>query len=389
MYTNFFNATSAAAAIVAGAALSIQGMVEKAQGRRFSPWELRAILRDPAMGTPVSGLGTNRGIPDLRLIADQAIGVAPDVYVRDYVGDVGDPDGISRAMSPDIIVSATALGNPQGNYGAGSGTEDVEGLGDQVQSGQNNFVYVRVRNRGGSDAADVKVTVYWSEPSTLITPDAWHELGTATIASVPRGDVLTVSPSITWAAADIPASGHYCLVAIAGNAADVAPQPFTVNTPQPPGWDEFVKFVSVNNNVAWRNFDVISVNPLADEEVELEFLMRGAPDQARPMSIELMTQLPDSATAAVEVPAQVLDLWGRRSPFVTVREGRARIPVTASGRTTFPTLPVPAKARVPVKVVVRIPAGALRVAHNVFVRQLHEGTEVGRVTWRLAARRER
>ena len=40
----------------------------------------------------------------------------------------------------------------------------------------------------------------------------------------------------------------------------------------PPGWDEFVKFVSVNNNVAWRNFDVISVNPLADGEVELEFL---------------------------------------------------------------------------------------------------------------------
>ena len=60
--------TSAAAAIIAGAALCVQGMREHRQRIRFSPKELRDILSDATLGAP----GTNGLIgvmPDLQRIS--------------------------------------------------------------------------------------------------------------------------------------------------------------------------------------------------------------------------------------------------------------------------------------------------------------------------------
>src|SRR5262249_1874385 len=51
-YTGSHGGTSAAAAIVAGAALIVQSVAEARLGHRFSPRQLRAILSDPANGTP-------------------------------------------------------------------------------------------------------------------------------------------------------------------------------------------------------------------------------------------------------------------------------------------------------------------------------------------------
>ena len=103
----------------------------------------------------------------------------------------------------------TAIADPQATYGEGSGTEDSNTLGSKAEAGQDNYIYVRVRNRGGSAATNVVATVYWAEVSSLVTPDNWHLIGSTTLASVLEGDILTVLPPITWAAADIPATGHY------------------------------------------------------------------------------------------------------------------------------------------------------------------------------------
>ena len=96
-------------------------------------------------------------------------------------------------------------------------------LGYEAESGQNNYIYVRMRNRGGSNASNVTATIYWAPVATLITPDLWSLVGTVTLPNVPTGDILTVSPSITWMESDIPATGHYCLVGIIGNSVDPAP----------------------------------------------------------------------------------------------------------------------------------------------------------------------
>ncbi len=66
-HTNDFSGTSAAAAMVAGVALCVQGMAKAKHGKPFSPQKLRNLLRDPDNGTlPEGGLEAGIGVmPDL------------------------------------------------------------------------------------------------------------------------------------------------------------------------------------------------------------------------------------------------------------------------------------------------------------------------------------
>ncbi len=196
LYTTGFNGTSSASPIVTGAVLAVQGLVEAASGDRLAPWQIRMILSDPANGTPSQNPAVDRiGVmPNLRAIIDGSVlNLAPDIYLRDFVGDNGDPHLGAISSSPDIILRQMAVPDPQAAFGAGSGTENDMTLGYEAEAGQDNFVYVRVRNRGGSAAADVTATVYWAPPSTLLTPDLWTLLGSTTLPNVPTGDLLTVS----------------------------------------------------------------------------------------------------------------------------------------------------------------------------------------------------
>lgn len=70
-YTNHFDGTSGAAAIVAGAALAVQGMAQAGRrAKHFSPSALRAILRNPAYGTPSANPAGDQigAMPDLQKI---------------------------------------------------------------------------------------------------------------------------------------------------------------------------------------------------------------------------------------------------------------------------------------------------------------------------------
>jgi serine protease len=299
LYTTSFSGTSSASPIVTGAALAVQGLAQSILTHRFGPWQLRAILSLPANGTPSQNPAVDRiGVmPNLRAIIDgDIINLAPDVYLRDFVGDTGDPHAGAISASPDVILRQTAVTDPQASFGEGSGTENSATLGFEAEAGQDNFIYVRVRNRGGSDASNVAATVYWSPPSTLLTPDLWSLVGSTTIASVLTGDLLTVSGAIVWPSAAIPATGHYCFVGLIGHAQDPAPAPADFLN-----WDNFRLFIRTNNNVTWRNFNVVNnVPPPAAEPpnyVPLPFMAAGAPDKARRMRLEVMGRLPKGAIA--------------------------------------------------------------------------------------------
>jgi serine protease len=388
LYTNTFNGTSAASAIVAGAVLLIQGMLEAAGQPRYSPAAMREVLRDVANGTPVTPYGggaATRAIPDLRKIAEGPLKVAPDIYVRDYLGDTGAADGVSQAMSPDIIVVNADAGDPQVAFGTGSGTEGDDALSDSVVAGQDNFVYVRVANRGGTDASNVTVTAYWSEPSTLITPDLWMPIGSEVIANIPADGSLSVSPKIVWTAADIPQPGHYCFVTLASHTLDPAPVWASFSTfANPNAWDSFVAFISVNNNVAWRNFDIVALAAAANNQpLTRRFWMRGAFDRARPMGFEVVADLPAGVQATLEVPQQFVELWRLHDRHAKIEKGRARIPLLRDGRSQFQPIHLPARANVPMRLHVVIPHDAPEVSYHVYARQTYEGIELGRVTWRF------
>lgn len=64
-----FNGTSGAAAIIAGVALAVQSAAKRLLGRRLNPEEMRALLRNPALGVRSSSTGDRIGVmPDLKKI---------------------------------------------------------------------------------------------------------------------------------------------------------------------------------------------------------------------------------------------------------------------------------------------------------------------------------
>ena len=387
-YTENFGGTSGASAIIAGAALAVQGIAETSLGYRFSPFQMRALLSDPTLGTPSADPPTDRiGVmPNLRAIIEgDVLNLAPDVYLRDFVADDGDPHAGAISASPDIILRPDPVADPEGSFGEGSGTENDNTLGAPAEAGQDNFIYVRVRNRGGTPAADVNATVYWSPVATLLTPDLWNLVGSAIIPSVPVGDLLTVSEAITWPAGEIPAPGHYCFVGLAGNAQDPAPVPAALLD-----WNNYRTFIRNNNNVTWRNFNVVDNVPPSGGQppnfVPLPFLAPGAPDRTRFMTLEIAARLPQGARAQLELPIHWLNMLHLRRSAVEIDQlrGIARIPINPHGRERLGPIAFPPKSRTSLRILAHIPEQARDRAYSIYARQLFEDEEVGRVTWRLA-----
>ncbi|WP_157778573.1 S8 family serine peptidase [Massilia violaceinigra] len=393
-YTTGFSGTSGASAIIAGAALAVQGgaVAQSPASGRVSPRQMRDILSSAATGTLPSHAETTRiaVMPDLRKIFDEVLGATPDLYIRDFVGDTGEPHGGAISASPDVFLRPTLAADPQAEFGAGSTLADSAALGWTAETGQDNYIYVRVKNRGGAAATSVVATVYWAPVATLVTPDLWTLVGSTTLPSVPAGDVLTVSSAIVWPQAAIPAPGHYCFVALIGNAADPAPAPaeFLV-------WENFTTFVRANNNVTWRNFNVEENAPDADDPSTpdfkaLEFIAPGAPDRGREMALEVVGRLPPGAGALLEMPLVFFRMLQARQlaadAIIDQERGVARIAVNPNRRTNFGYVLFPARSRMPFRLLVQIPQENRDQAYQIYVRQLWRKQEVGRVTWQLQPR---
>jgi serine protease len=388
-YQTGFGGTSGASPIITGAVLALQGMAQSTLGYRFSPRQMREIIRDPANGTAAAAteITTIRQMPDLRAIIDgNILGLTPDLYLRDFVGDTGEPHAGPVSASPDVILRPTAVANPQASFGAGSGTENDATLGFTAEAGQDNVIYVRVLNQGGAAAVNATATVYWSPVATLVTPDLWTLVGSAVLPNVPTGEVLTVAPGIPWLLANIPAPGHYCLIGLIDHPDDPAPSPGDLLN-----WTNFTDFIRNNNNVTWRNFNVEDNDPSPDPTVPrdfqaLPFLAPGAFDRARPMQLELIARLPAEAKLFWEMPAGFFDMLPGRFANAQIDKRRrvVRVAIRPIGRFRLPAAMLPAKSRTRMRLVVHIPPQLRKNRYEVAVRQLWERQELGRVTWHLA-----
>ena len=347
---------------------------------------MRELLSDPALNTAPSATETTAmGVmPDLGQILGPQLGLLPDVYLRDFVGDTGEAHAGAISASPDVILRPTAVADPQAAFGAGSGTENDATLGHEAEAGQDNFVYVRALNQGLVAAADTTADVYWSPPATLVTPDLWTFVGTTTIPLIPTGEQLTCSDAITWPAAAIPGPGHYCFVGIIGTTGDPAPLPADfVN------FDNFRLFIRNNNNVTWRNFNVVdnAPDPNADPRgyVALPFLVPGAPDRARRFEIELALRLPAGAEVLLDVPLRFLREMKADLAIAKLDEqrGRAWAKLPPTGKVAFGPGLLQVKARHNLRLLVRLPEAARKQTWRAYARQLYEREEVGRITWQL------
>lgn len=392
-YTPTFDGTSSASAIIAGAALIVQSVARQTLGWRLSPWQVRSVLSDRATGTLSNNEAVDKiGVmPNLRNIIQDVLRVTPDIYIRDFVGDTGAPHSGSISDSPDIILQAAQVPNPQLAFGEGSGTENSDAIGNTIEIGHDNYIYVRVRNRSGADATNVSATIYQAPVATLITPEMLAPIGTVTIPFVPSGDVLTVSDAITWPQSSLPPLGQSSFVCLVGNALDPTPDFADFRN-----WDNYLRFIRNNNNVTVRNVQFVSPAPARTRstapanDFELSFLATGPFDQARPMQLEFAGKLPAGSRLVLEAPRYFLIAAQEHSPNLELDKKKrvSLLPLNPYGQRLLREILFPAKARIPLKLRVQIPRERLKSSYEVFVRQLYQNEEVGRVTWRLGSRAE-
>ena len=383
-YTGIFGGTSSASPIVVGAAALTQSLYRTATGSRLSPGQMRAILSNPANGTPQAAApaGAIGSMPNLRQIGQNVLGLVPDVYLRDAVGDTGVvPNAGALSISPDVIARPVAVPNPTAAFGEGSGTENDPTLGAQVEAGQDNVIYVRMRNRGASAANGVRATVYWSRVLTLVTPNTWTLVGTTPPVNVPTGNTLVVTPGVTWSAADIPGTGHYCFVALLDHVADPAPP-----IPGPTDWNGFLDMIRNHNNVTWRNFNVVDVQPdPAADPVVMPFIMAGAPAEARPFDFEIEVHLPDDARLFLEMPAGAAQAFPRQWQELIewTKDGDALLEVPRLRANQFCGLALHAGAAHECRFIVEPTKSLAHGLHTIAIRQFDGPIQVGGVTWAL------
>jgi hypothetical protein len=388
-YTNTFGGTSAASAIVAGAALVVQGLYAARNPgvrARLSVRQMRDALS--TYGTP--SVGNEIGVmPNLRAIVDRLM---PDAYIRDAVGDLGETPYVGGRLSasPDIIVRKSNLaGNdpvPSPMMTFGPNTANRDDLGSEVELGQDNFIYVRMKNRGNISIPSATATVYWANAATLITPDQWTRIGQTASVMVPQGSGIAVTPGLRWRAADLPPPGHYCFIAVLDGVSDPAPVlPPNANF----GMAEFVNLIRNNNNVAWRNFNV--VNTVSDMRgmARFGFFIAGGPREEAEFNFEIFLEGAEKEGAPLmwlDVPkalAKAIDFANKLERDNKIDElganyVRFKLPISSSS-TRLTQVMLEAKSRH--KCFIRFKAEEMQRESRVIVRQLYKEVSVGQVTW--------
>ncbi|KAK0736682.1 peptidase S8/S53 domain-containing protein [Apiosordaria backusii] len=384
-YTDFFSGTSGASPIIVGAAAAVQGIANASLGYKFSPLQLRQILT--TNGTPSSTPSTDRiGVmPNLRAIIDgRFINLAPDLYIRDYIGDNGRvPSSGTVSNSPDIIVRQTPVSNPQALFGQGSGNENSTSLSQTILAGRDHSIYIRLLNRGGSPAQNTKVTVYYAPAATLITPNLWTLIGTVTLPrAVPTGRVLTVSPRLAWPGSKVPAvgPGGYSFVAIATTDKDPAPV-------LPTTFPAFVEFVSRNNNVAWKAFNVVAPHAVG-ASIRLQVGVAGAFDAPRKFSLRGVGSLPMGSEVRLEVPVDLARRLGVVTPWAEAEDEKGKVvlvPLHPFGRGEIGEGILPVGSVSQCELVVKVPEEEIKREGQweYEIVQAWDGVDVGRLTWKF------
>ena len=385
-YGGSFNGTSAASAIIAGVAVLVQSYYKATTGGLLSSLQMRALLSDPNLGVDRVALGIGV-MPDLRRVLP-ALGLQPDIYLRDNLADTGlVPTSGFLSSSPDIIALQHAVADPQASFGEGSANRDRVDLSEPVAAGSDHHLYVRMMNRGSADAVGATATLYYSPPATLVTPDLWTEIGTTPPLTVPQGGALTVSDALVWPAAKLPAPGHYCFVALLDHGADPAPPVPEIGGANNPTWEDFLTFIRANNNVAWRNFNVV---PATEEFVgrfgQLPFLVVGAPNAELGFELELLHHLPQGSRVWLHLDPGMRRRWKPSFAWLSSAFRFSEwLPLAGLRGVRLGTFKLAAGARYRCRLAITLPRGKASQGARIAVRQVYEGQEVGRVTWQFGA----
>ena len=270
-----FNGTSAATPHVAGAAALV---LQAYPGYKGRPDDLQRHLEECAVDLGSAGQDTAHGAGRLVLCSD--------VRTRDNAADAGaEPHTVGDIWnSPDVRLCTTQ----------NCATHEDPEFGDPA------YVYVNLTNGPPAVATSGTLFVYytafggaaqWSSAGnnnvfgdwTLINPGG-------TNVTLAAGQVST-EVEIPWNT--VPAPGHYCLLTRWVSTQDPMTFPEVAQT---------TTNVQNNNNISWKNFNV--VNLLFKTSETAEFVVRNIDRQRRNMSLELRSDgkvIADGGTLAVRL----------------------------------------------------------------------------------------
>jgi len=214
---------------------------------------------NPNVNYPIGGdpMGDAATADNHRVLNNTALTVAnfrcssptvTNVWMKDTWDDTGlepDPGTASEDMwkSPYIWVRNTQDTNLVNQHEH-----------QNPEFGSTNWVYVKVHN-GGATAASGNLELYWANASTsLIWPGSWTLLSSVPVSGFAAHSTRVVE--VPWNS--LPGSGHFCLLARWNSSAD------RMATPEGPDINANVR---ANNNLVWRNLNIVDLLPDARADV--------------------------------------------------------------------------------------------------------------------------
>ena len=295
-----------------------------------------------------------------------------DIYVRDNLQDMGAEPlaGGGISASPDINHFRQELIDPQSTLGTAA-AKAQDNLFEPIEIGQTNYIYLRIQNRGYA-AATVDVDIYYGLPSTLPTPSSWHLIGSLTTSPIVPGEFKVVGP-LAWS--QIPQKGHYCFVAVLGNAQDPKPDLTTVHT-----INDFYTLVRQHNNVTWKNFDVD--NLFAGGEMQYEFWIQGWPRIAYFSDLEIdLSELPLGCMIELRLLKRLVEGSAIQGMMKTKEtENYAVFDVSPHGLAAIRNMQLKTSDRSQARLTITLDSSIPDGGYRVHALQKVEGKEVGRVT---------
>ena len=290
-------------------------------------------------------------------------------------------DDSTMGLSPDILTSLKKIENPTRIFG--DRTQFGDGLLDnaQVVAGEVNFVYVRIRNRGGLIAKQVIATVYSAPLATLITPDDLIEVGRSDPLTIPIGCNPVITNAIPWNPDISDGEGRTLVVQLSLAEEPLRPLPQMQ-------WLEFLATLCNSEQVAQRSIQVVDISDATPPEIELPFSIKGKPD-GQAVRLDILRQLPQEIDLTWEIPDEVFKAIAQancideKNVEPSPEKGKVRLRLSSANQVSFPGVRLPAGQSYPSKLLVRGQDALSTGRYSIAVRQRAEGNELGRVTFAL------
>jgi hypothetical protein len=371
--------TSAAAPQAAGiVALLLQRYPD------LTPMAIKNILensaRDVQTGSSANGDGADPGWDNATAFgvmnAEAAVNYLNDAvfnpYIRDNVTDNGTEPVLADRLwrSPDIIVRNEPVDDPQEELG--QSLKHRYDLSDQVEDGQDNYVYLRIQNRGAV-IGNCTATVYFTDPGMFANPASWINIGQVTVEDLEPGEFRVVGP-IVWSDDQIPTSGHYCLISILDSTEDPAPDLTAITSS-----DDFVNMVRDSNNAAWKNISVEDVIPGGASS--WHFYIEGPQGTGHQADLEInLNDFPSDATVLVKVVKRLADTAVLDNMTVSDHSQLYTTLTHLGGTGALESMDLKSNERTKVTIYYTIPAGTPNGNYTMLATLHVDGNNVGSYT---------